>query len=184
MPSEKLESPIDISRATARLTELFDRQWLESQARSSRFIERSSSRITGQMFLMLNVLQLSASPDDSLQDQCNWLSSHFGVEIRKQSLDERYNTHGVAFLKGCLQQVLGKWMAGHKPHAPVGSFKRMVLRDSTSWQLPVCLSEFYPSKDSSKTGASINRTADAARLFGGLPDGPSRAIRAGRRAAG
>lgn len=31
----------------------------------------------------------------------------------------------------------------------------MVLRDSTSWQLPACLSEFYPSKDSSKTGASI-----------------------------
>lgn len=45
------------------------------------------------MFLMLNVLELSASPNDSLQDQCNWLSTHFGVEIKKQSLDERYNTH-------------------------------------------------------------------------------------------
>lgn len=155
MPSENPEEPFDISQAAARLTHLFDGQWLESQARSSRFIERSSSRLTGQMFLMLNVLGLSASPDDSLQDQCSWLSTHFKVDIKKQSLDERYNTHGVAFLKGCLQQVLGKWMSGRKPLEAGGSFRRIVLRDSTSWQLPACLSEFYPSKDSSKTGASI-----------------------------
>lgn len=155
MSSENSKQPFDVSRTAARLTELFDSQWLDCQARASRFIERSSSRITGQMFLMLNVLELSASPDDSLQDQCNWLSSHFQVEIKKQSLDERYNTYGVAFLKSCLQQVLSKWMAGHISQSLGGSFKRIVLRDSTSWQLPACLSEFYPSKDSSKTGASI-----------------------------
>jgi len=166
MPSENPEEPFDISQAAARLTHLFDGQWLETQARSSRFIERSSSRLTGQVFLMLNVLGLSAGPDDSLQDQCGWLWTHFKVEIKKQSLDERYNTHGVAFLKGCLQQVLGKWMSGRKPLEAGGSFRRIVLRDSTSWQLPASLSEFHPSKDSSKTGASIKLDYSVGYLTG------------------
>jgi hypothetical protein len=107
------------------------------------------------MFLMLNVLELSLHPADSLQDQCNWLSAHFGIDLKKQSLDERYNTYGVAFLKNCLHEVLSKWLLSQKPPGLGGSFGRILLRDSTSWQLPASLSEFYPSKDSSKTGASI-----------------------------
>jgi len=94
---ENLEEAFDGSQAAVRLTQLFDSQWLESQARSSHFIQRSSSRITGQMFLMINVLELSSSPDDNLQNQCNWLSTHFEVEIKKQSLNDRYNTHGGVF---------------------------------------------------------------------------------------
>lgn len=107
------------------------------------------------MFLMLNVLDLGSSPEVSLQDQCNWLSTYFGIHLKKQSLDERYNTYGGAFLKSCLQEVLSKWLLSQKPPGLGGSFRRIILRDSTSWQLPASLSTFYPSKDSSKTGASI-----------------------------
>lgn len=155
MSSDSLLKSTDYNQVADLLKHLFTSEWLESHARSSRFIERSSSRVSGQMFLMLNVLGLGSSPEDSLQDQCNWLSTHFGVHLKKQSLDERYNTYGVAFLKSCLQEVLGKWLLTQKPPGLGGSFGRILLRDSTSWQLPASLSAFYPSKDSSKTGASI-----------------------------
>jgi len=80
---------------------IFEVDKLEVLARQTRFIERSTSQVSGQMFLNLNVLFEPSNSDSSLNDMCDFLEDHFGVRIRKQSLDERFNKEAVLFMKAC-----------------------------------------------------------------------------------
>lgn len=88
-----------IAQMSLKINELFEDGCLESLARSTGFIERSSSRLSGSAFVMLNVLEGRVGPDWSLQDCCDRLRSCYGIQLSKQSLDERYNTFSVSFLK-------------------------------------------------------------------------------------
>ena len=150
-----LDKHLSAGKLAKVLDDFFNDDWLEKQAKASKFIFRSSSRLTGRMFLLLNVLELGADPTHSLQDQCDWLLERFGVKLTKQSLDEGYNTFSVEFLKSCFQRMFNQWLYEHSSQVQGHYFPRILLRDSTSWQLAGNLSVFYPSKESSKTGASI-----------------------------
>ena len=155
MRLESIIESLEFEQISELLSEFFDEQTLQTHAISSNFVTRKSSQLTGRMFLLLNVLELSAYPKNSLQDQCLWLAEHFGVHYKKQSLDERYNTHAVSFLKKCFETLLSRWLIKEKPPEVSTHFGRILLRDSTTWQLPASMATFYPSKDASKTGASI-----------------------------
>src|SRR5215210_7546022 len=95
----------------ARIASLFDQQAMEQLARQSRFIERSSSRLSGWMFLQLHLLMESSGQEFSLSQMCEELYERHGVVMSKQSLDERFNTFAVSFLRQCFnavfEQVIG-----------------------------------------------------------------------------
>lgn len=152
---QTLIQSIETSKISEFLERFFDDAWLEDQARQTRFVERNRSGLSGRMFLLLNVLELSNHARHSLQDQCRWLEETFGVCLRKQSLDERYNTFAVGFLKTCFETLLSQWIKEDNPEKPATCFSRILIRDSTSWQLPASMAAFYPSKNASRTGASI-----------------------------
>lgn len=150
------QASLDISRASEALSSFFDETSLEEQARKSGFVVRNRSGLNGFMFLILNTLQLTSDPSYSLQDQCDWLAEHFGVHLSKQSLDARYNSFGVRFMRSCFERLLKDWICDQKIAATSNSaFGRILLRDSTTLQLPATMSAFYPSKNASKTGASL-----------------------------
>jgi hypothetical protein len=81
-----------------RLSQFFTSESIETLARTTKFIERSTSRLTGQMFLQMNVFNVSRGEERSLNDQCDYLEDTYGIELKKQSLDERYNTYSVSFM--------------------------------------------------------------------------------------
>ena len=62
---------------SVRLSTYFSPERLETLARSSRFVERSTSRLTGQNFLMLNVFDKENGKERSLMSQCDYLAEHF-----------------------------------------------------------------------------------------------------------
>ena len=84
----------------ATLESLFSEEETEQIARQTKFIERSTSRLSGRMFLMMNVLRTEGHLYQSLKDQCSYLKEVFGVSMKKQSLDERYGAQAVAFRAG------------------------------------------------------------------------------------
>lgn len=155
MHLEDISNTLEFSEIESHLEAFFDEETLQKQSLESQFVVRKTSQLTGYMFLLLNTIELANFPKNSLQDQCLWLKEHFGVHLKKQSLDERYTTHAVKFLRGCFEKLLGQWVVNQKPQGLGHTFSRILLRDSSTWQLPASLSSFYPSKDSSKTGASI-----------------------------
>ena len=122
---------------------IFEVNRLDGLARKTRFVERSTSQISGHMFLKLNVLFDSNNKESSLNDMCDFLEDHFQVRIKKQSLDERFNQTGVAFMKECFYEVFSKTMHGGDLQCRNHFFSHIYLSDSTAFKLPSALKELY-----------------------------------------
>ena len=74
--------------------------------------------------------------------------------MTKQSLDERYHTFAVAFLKSCYTEVLAQALS-NAVEGIAATFNGIYLTDSTSFQLPAHLAAFYRSNGGSTSGASL-----------------------------
>jgi IS4 transposase len=143
----------------SRLAGLFEEPSLEQLARESRFIERSSSRLSGWMFLQLHLLMESNGQTFSLSQMCEELFERHGVIMSKQSLDERFNTFAVRFLRQCFNAVFEQ-VLGYKTATMVHPvFARVLLTDATSFQLPAHLAAFYQGNggDNGPAGIKIHQ---------------------------
>jgi hypothetical protein len=83
-----MEYPLDLEidvTLSERLNNYFSYDNLEKIARESRFVERSTSRLTGQNFLMLNIFNEENGKESSLTTMCDYL------EVRWFILDGQLN---------------------------------------------------------------------------------------------
>src|SRR4051812_43958838 len=156
MKAVEKEVQIDLSKlhALKHFSSFFKRGQIEQLARQSGFIVRSSSRLSGAAFLDMMVQYIAPGKEWSLSDQCDFLLEHHGIALTKQSLDERYHTFTVAFLKSCYGAVLAQALSNPVEGIPT-KFNGIYLTDSTSFQLPAQLAAFYQSNGGSTTGASV-----------------------------
>ncbi|HSI90878.1 MAG TPA: IS4 family transposase [Adhaeribacter sp.] len=128
---------------------------LEKLARESKFIERSTSRLSGWMFLQLHLLLNSNGKDFSLNDMCQELSERHNIDLTKQSLDERFNTFSVSFMRRCYELVLKQVLDNNEHSSTHAHFTKVVLTDSTSFQLPGQLASFYRSNGGAASPSSV-----------------------------
>lgn len=147
---------IDITKLSAldKFSSFFKTGEIEKIAIETGFIVRSSSRLSGEAFLKLMVQPISPDTEWSLNDQCDYLSENFGINITKQSLDERYHTFSVAFLKRCYDVILNESI-GNEVSGLTSSFSGIYVTDGTSFQLPKHLAAFYKSNGGDTSGSSI-----------------------------
>jgi hypothetical protein len=144
-----MEYPIDLLKdeeLATRLSTYFSPEHLETIARSSRFVERSTSRLTGQNFLMLNVFDKENGKERSLTSQCDYLEDHFSLKMTKQGLDERYNTYAVKFMQSCYEHLLSDVLQDYSIEKALvipTIFKSIELADATSFKIPDFLETFY-----------------------------------------
>jgi len=141
------------------LRNLLNESTIESFARDSKFIERSTSRLSGSMFLELNVCHFKEQETQSLNDLCDYLLEKHEVNMTKQSLDERFNTHSVKFMRGIYTRLLEGYLQGQEDFTELSSlckyFTGIKLTDSTSFQLPSHLAHFYASNGGDTSGSSV-----------------------------
>src|SRR3954449_2552364 len=129
------EVQLDLSKlhALKQFSSFFKRGQVEQLAKQSGFIVRSSSRLSGAAFLEMMVQHIAPGREWSLNDQCDYLREHHGIELTKQSLDERYRCFAVSFLKSCYQAVLAQ--SFRNPVKGIASnFNGIYLSDSTAFQ--------------------------------------------------
>jgi IS4 transposase len=138
-----------------QLAVFFQDDKLEKLARESRFIERSTSKLSGWMFLELHLLMSSSGKELSLNQMCQELEERHGIELTKQSLDERFNTFAVKFMRQCFEYVLAQVLDFKQNNVSHPHFKQVILTDSTTFQLPAQLAAFYRSNGGSTSGSSI-----------------------------
>jgi hypothetical protein len=157
MKTEEIADLLSQTDFMSHLSTLFQTGSLEDLARQSRFIERSSSRLSGLMFLLLNVCDFGQNKADmSLTEKCDYLSEHYQVEMSKQSLDERYNTYAVKFMRACFEQLFTGFVKGFSTIQEIHcNFSAIQLIDATSFQLPASLSHFYRGNGGDNSGSSI-----------------------------
>lgn len=121
----------------------FDLKEIDELAKASKFVNRSTAKLTGLPFLMMNVFDTTDGKERSLNDSCDWLAEHFGIDISKQSLDERYNSKAVEFIKLCFNRVLQIVNEGSVDRALDIPFCKIQLTDATSFRIPDHLAEHY-----------------------------------------
>lgn len=134
--------------------ELLGSSSLETLAFASKFIRRSSSRLSGISFMDIQLQLDNIGGNFSLTSQCEYLASNYNVFMSKQSLEGRYNSYSVTFMRTVYEQVLYKVFIGIDTVVS-SCFRGIYITDSTSFQLPSCLKDSYPGAGGSGTGAGV-----------------------------
>ena len=133
---------------------------LSSIALTTKFIQRSSNRISAIDFVYLLSIDLVSNPLASLAECCRRLFEwNPKTKLTPQALSERINSNPcVAFFKAVFSTVLGHnrdKIVASVPSSLLASFKRVLVEDSTQIQLHPKLSEAFAGSGGSASASSV-----------------------------
>ena len=81
--------------------------------------------------------------DLSLLDLCGDLHAQHGLQVRKQSIQERFNERAVAFMKSILSRLLENQLKSTVKEESLSFFNRVRIKDSTRFTLPPAFASIY-----------------------------------------
>ena len=91
----------------------------------------------------------------SLSDHCVYLLVHKGILVKKQSVDNRFNTKAVGFIKKLLEQALSEELSKATNYPLLGLFPKVRIKDAVNFQLPEHLATDYPGSGGSASKAML-----------------------------
>ena len=100
-------------------------------------------KVGGFDFLNTLMFAYDKGSDLSLLGICNDLHTQTGIEIKKQSISERFSAEAVDFLEQVLALVLEDQFKKENPVDDLDIFNRVRIKDSTRFALPADFSEKY-----------------------------------------
>jgi hypothetical protein len=156
-------------------------------ALSSGFFCRKS-KLSPEDFFDLLFYAASMPSNSSLEHLCSCLSRQYGIRMSKQSLDERFNTRTVHFVKAVLSALPEEQFSGFLYDCDfLSAFEHVRIKDSTKFNLPSNMAEHYRGSGGNETtssaGISIQYEFDL--KSGKIPDlSLTEAVRPDRRDAG
>ena len=92
-----------------------------------------------------------------------------GINVSKQSLDERINQKAVSFIKALVLKSIEQELKSENGLS-MKEFKRLKIKDSTSFQITERLSEAYPGSGGGGSNAGIRIQCEYDYLEGNLTD--------------
>ncbi len=133
----------------------FSEEELDQLAREAKFVQRES-KLKGSIFLGLLVFHGESLKAQSLNDLTINLDETYGIQMRKQSLHERFNRYALLFLKKALEKMLQKHCEIIQSlFTDTKGFKRILLKDSTCFQIDKSLATYYPGSGGNGSPASV-----------------------------
>ncbi len=137
-------------------------------ARETKFVIRQG-KIDGSLFFDLIIFHSEDLKFQSLNDLSASLKDKHRIEISKQSLHERFNKYSLAFLKEALERMLQKQLdfASSKNYK---GFNRILIKDSTCFQIDKSLAEAYPGSGGAGSKASVRIQFEYDILSGRIND--------------
>ncbi len=133
----------------------FTDEELDQFAQQTQFTQRAVNKLCGSTFFKLIVFNSENLSEQSLNGLCVDLSIHHQVDMTKQSLNERFNDRTLLFLKRALENVLSTQITDTTSLNYYCKFKRILIKDSTSFQIDESLKDIYPGSGGSGSAASI-----------------------------
>jgi len=146
----------------------FTSEELNQLAKNTRFVQRHG-KIDGSLFFDLIIFHSEDLKSQSLNDLSATLKDRHSIEIQKQSLHERFNTHALAFLKEALKRMLQKQI-NIGPIKDFKGFNRILIKDSTCFQIDESLAKVYPGSGGSGSKASVRIQFEYDVLSGSIND--------------
>lgn len=120
--------------------------------------------------MSLIIFNSNSLHDESLNDLTIALNKKHGVDISKQGLDERFNTHAVQFLRAALEDLLSQQLEKKNTFRNCLEFKRILIKDSVCFQIDESLVEHYPGSGGSGSKANVRIQFEYDLLDGKIVD--------------
>jgi len=112
------------------------------------------------MFCDSVVFREVAGDKMSLTDHGVAIMQRYGVEIKKQSIDERFNESSVSLLKELLRQQLDSQLTGiiyrKGLKTVLNRFSAVKVKDSTRFQVPQNLKEVFPGSGGASSEGGVH----------------------------
>jgi Transposase DDE domain len=143
-----------------KLASMLASERLESLARQSNFIQRASSKLTGQDFFALMTTEMLDDPAVSLGGLCDILRQRNPqATMTPQALHQRLNTpQAVAYMQEVFQLALREQLEPMYAQLTAGllaPFGRVFLEDSTQCRLHAKLADAFKGSGGSASSASV-----------------------------
>ena len=111
--------------------------------------------LSGFTFLCLLTINSDDLATESLNDLVTKLELEHGINMKKQSLDERFNQYAVCFLKKAVEELLNKHCSNIDSFMECDQFKRILIKDSVCFQVDASLAEYFPGCGGSGSPATV-----------------------------
>lgn len=127
------------------LAKFFDEKTIFDLAKTTKFVQRKS-KLCAVKFLTALMFVHQQGKHLSLLDICGDLQSQHGLQVRKQSIQERFNEYAVAFMKSILSKLLENQLKPVPVEKRLSFFNRIRVKDSTSFTLPAAYAQTYKGR--------------------------------------
>lgn len=128
---------------------------LKEIGKESGFVQRDS-KLTAAIFLQMLLFRVFDNAIVSLNDHCVDLAMRYGIEMSKQSLDERFSDRSVEFVRTLLEQHLSTQVSKSIDVKCLEHFSSVKIKDSTRFQIPANLKEAYPGNGGHASEAGMH----------------------------
>jgi len=119
------------------------------------------SKLTPELFFDLMFYTASLSHNRSLDNLVSYLEIRYGIQIRKQSLDERFSEKTVHFVKAVLSRLIhGQFSEMLFSKEFFSDYHHVRVKDSTKFNIPGNLASNYPGNGNGVAGISIQYEFD------------------------
>ena len=133
----------------------FTTEELDQLARETQFVQREG-KINGSLFFDLIVFHSENLKAQSLNDMSVVLKDEYDIQIRKQSLHDRFNHYALAFLKEALEKLLHHQLELESTiFGNLKGFNRILIKDSTCFQIDASLAQYYAGSGGAGSDASV-----------------------------
>jgi hypothetical protein len=145
-----------IKNLEIEISSFFTAEEIEQLAKQSKFVQRENAvKVNGRIFLDLIVFNSDKLKEQSLNDLAVALNCKYGIEITKQSLNERFNNYALLFLKKALEKLLNNQVSLNRLSIAGKQFKRILIKDSVCFQIDESLKDIYEGSGGSGSEAAI-----------------------------
>jgi len=127
-----------INSLLKKVQKLISKERINEIAIETKFIQRTSSKITAESFFELNVFDKRNVCTESLEELSAFLYQSKNIDITSQSLDGRFNSKAVDFFKQIFQEIV---FIATKNNFPINTkftdnFNSIKITDSSNIELP------------------------------------------------
>jgi hypothetical protein len=154
----------------AAVQALFRDEELDRLARETGFTKRPDGKISGSVFFDLIVFNSDKLKEQSLNDLSVEAKKRHEIDIKKQSLHDRFNEYAPLFLKAVLEKLLQKQVLKHVELGRLSHFKRILIKDSICFEVDPSLAAAYPGSGGSASTAAMRIQYEYDLLSGRIND--------------
>jgi len=155
LTEEELKAKID--EFVKEVSRFFNEETARAKARETGFVKRES-KLTGHLLLTVFTFGMSLYGTPTLTQLVGLLNLVAPeLEMSREGLHQRLNDQAVQFFEAMLSLVIELEVPGNLELTILEAFKRILIFDSTAFQLPETLAVYFkgPGGDASEAGIKI-----------------------------